>query len=481
MQSRQSWNTRGTRLGIAAIFAGSAIALEAAAQTEAREQPRRSSIVLRVETPQDGGKIGDPGGLAFVSGRALASYGEFERFDIVFVIDQSESTSSSSGGDVNGDGVIEEGCGGPRMLGFLTEMVGACGNTKDSILSAELVSVRTLLRQLDPRATQVAVVTFSGDGRSGTPDAQVVAPLTADFRRIEAALADIDRQGPRGSTNIEAGVRVAALELIGSQPAFSNVSDRPQPLMLFMSDGVPTLPAKDSIRKNRRIALETAITAARLRIRLHTYGIGKEALDEPVTLVDMARVTKGIFTPVSEPRDLAAVFRQLDLSDVSDLSVTNLTNQKPAAYLVRNADGTFGALLEMLPGENTIEVFVRAIDGSQERREIKVRFVKDASALPLPLPLVAQRNRLMENRLLDLRKQPTPEEEQLRRALVERINQQRQLAEERARQVRIEEAPDDLEPQPDGQAVPDEEGAVPLQPEPPAPVTEPQPATPPQL
>jgi von Willebrand factor type A domain len=423
----------------AAVCCGAAGVPRAQADELRRTPPVRSSIVMNLETPVDGGVVGDPGGLAFVSGKALASYGEFERFDIVFVIDQSESTSSSSGGDVNGDGVIDRGCGGPAVLGFFGEMVGACGNSKDSILSAELAAARILLRQLDPRTTQVAVVSFSGDGRNSTPDASVMAPLTPNFRQVEVALERIEAMGPRGSTNMEAGVKVAALELIGSQAAFSNVRERPQQIILFMSDGLPTLPIVQSIRKNRRVALEAALTAGKFEIRLDTYGIGDEALSQPVTLVDMARVTKGIFTPVADPRDLTLLFQQLDFSDVEDLEITNLTNQKPAAYLLRNADGTFGALLEMQEGSNTIEVFARALDGSEERRRLNVQFVKDAKAPPLPLPLVAQRNRLMENRLLDLRTRPSPRDEELRKALKLRIEAARKRALDRARSVRIEE------------------------------------------
>ena len=111
------------------------------------------------------------------------------------------------------------------------------------------------------------------------------------------------------------------------------------------------------------MALESALTAGKFKIRVDTYGIGDEALGQPVTLVDMARVTRGIFTPVSNPGDLTLIFQQLDFSEVEDLSIRNRTNDKDAAYLIRNADGTFGALLEMEEGENTVEIYVRAKDG----------------------------------------------------------------------------------------------------------------------
>ena len=57
----------------------------------------RPDLTLSISSPENGALIGDPRGMAFVSGKALALFGEFQTFDIVFVIDTSESTSAPSG------------------------------------------------------------------------------------------------------------------------------------------------------------------------------------------------------------------------------------------------------------------------------------------------------------------------------------------------------------------------------------------------
>jgi hypothetical protein len=424
---------------------GAARAAEAEAADAAAPAKGRPRLQVSIETPEENAVVGDPGGMAFLAGKALAHYGEFSTFDIMFVIDQSESTSSPSGADVNGDGEVDERtCAGvPPMLGLFGSIVGACRNSKDSILAAELLAVRTLLKQLDPRTTQVGVVAFSGDGDPLTADAYVASALTTEYEKVVRALDEIEDVGPQGRTNMQAGVQVATLELIGSQSAYSKPQEGAAKIMLFLSDGMPTLPLEQSMHQNRRLAIEAATKAAKFNIRIDTYGIGPEALSQPVVVVEMARVTNGIFTPVMQPRDLQSIFEQVNFSDIDRLRIANKTNKSEAEYVMRNADGTFSALLEMQQGFNTVEVYARSTDGSEQTRTLRLNFLADGQVQELSPALLAQRNRLMQNRLADLREKSLAVEaqrdEELRKDLQVRIQEERKKAEERARAVRIEE------------------------------------------
>jgi hypothetical protein len=58
----------------------------------------------------------------------------------------------------------------------------------------------------------------------------------------------------------------------------------------------------------------------------------------------------------------------------------------------------------MNPGKNTVEVYARSTDGTDGRREVTVSFLPGASTQELSPRQVAQRNRLLENRLLDLQR-----------------------------------------------------------------------------
>jgi hypothetical protein len=92
------------------------VALPALAQAQNKKRPRvKPRLLLEVETPKPDSVVGDPGGMAFLSGRALALFGELQTFDIMFVVDTSESTSTPSGYDVDGNGKVD-GAGQPRWL-----------------------------------------------------------------------------------------------------------------------------------------------------------------------------------------------------------------------------------------------------------------------------------------------------------------------------------------------------------------------------
>ncbi len=171
-----------------------------------------------------------------------------------------------------------------------------------------------------------------------------------------------------------------------------------------MTDGLPTLPFEQSRRLNARAAVARAKRAKRAKIRIDTFAIGDDALDEPMSVIDMARVTGGVFTPVRNPKDLKAIFEDVTFAEIDRLEIEIVTTSTPASYLIQNADGSFAALVPMEEGVNRIRVFARSTDGTEATREIDLRYLDNAEMAELPPRLVAQRNRLLENRLLDLQR-----------------------------------------------------------------------------
>ena len=155
----------------------------------------RAKLMLELEAPVHGSVIGDPQGLAFVSGKALALFGEYQTFDIIFVVDTSQSTSEPSGSDIDGDGKVGQKRGGAIGGIFGRVLPIPTSDRGDSVLAAEVQAVRTLLGQLDPRTTRVGVVTFAGDQDPITNDAFTEAALTAEYGDVEKALRGILRRG----------------------------------------------------------------------------------------------------------------------------------------------------------------------------------------------------------------------------------------------------------------------------------------------
>jgi hypothetical protein len=399
-------------------------------------------LMLEIDSPANGAVIGDPMGSAFVSGKALALFGEYQTFDIVFVVDTSDSTAAPSGADIDGDGVIGARRG-EKFLSILGRVLPLPNSDKeDSILAAEVAGVRVLLSQLDPRTTRVGIVAFSGDNDALTPDAYTEVPLTTDYDKIEKGLDDIFRRGPKGLTNMVSAVNLATIELLGSQSAYSTKREGAKRVIMFLTDGQPTLPLENSQLQNAKMAIQQAVRAAKLDVRIDTFAIGEDALSEPVVVVEMARVSSGVFTPVKHPKDLRAIFEDVNFSDIDELSVRNKTTNAPASELITNPDGSFSALLPMKDGENVIEAFARSTDGTTGRREIKVKFLAGAEAQELTPRMVAQRNRLLENRLLELQRRrveiKTEADEEVRRDLQVEIEKERDKAKKAAEKTRKE-------------------------------------------
>ena len=400
-----------------------------------------TELLIEIEHPNDGDIIGDAAG-AFIAGRALAVLGEFQRFDVLLVLDTSGSTSEMTGADINGNGIVGEG--GLRGLFSPTD-------SGDSILAAEVAAARQMLRGLDPRSTRVGLVTFAGDppGQGGVfsrgprKAALTEEPLTSDYARIDRALDDVLERGPDGMTNMAEGLDLAWVELTGLRGGLSEPDHDSEKVILFFTDGQPTLPYEPFFQAdNVKAVLRAADRAKRMKVKIHSFAIGPEALDGPVAAVEMASRTGGNFTPVRHPADLVKLIENVSFANIDQVTIENLTTGAPASGLFTNADGTFSALVPVQAGLNRIQVSVRAQDGLEATAEITLKYAPGVKAVMLPRELMGQRNRLLEQRLVELKRgRIAAEQEQAdvaRKELQLEIERERSKAQERAAQQRKE-------------------------------------------
>jgi hypothetical protein len=97
-------------------------------------------------------------------------------------------------------------------------------------------------------------------------------------------------------------------------------------------------------------------------------------------------------------------------------------------------------------------VYARSTGGSEARQQITAKFLSDVPSQRLATELLAQRNRLVENRLGDLRQRSVgvqaEGDENVRRELAIGIEEERKKAEERVRNLRIEAGNGDAELEP---------------------------------
>ncbi len=397
---------------------------------------------LDVEYPPDGAVIGNSSCGAFVSGRAAALHGEMRQFDVMLVIDTSQSTEAPAGSDINGNGVV----GKIRLGGFGSLLARPMTDPGDSILAAEIAAAHQLLRGLDPRSTRVGVVSFAGEANDGgrgfilggrKPPAVTVQRLTDDFSKVEHALRDILIRAPGGNTHMAAGLDQATIELRGLPGALSRENTRSEKIVLFFTDGQPTLPYGNGFeRDNVDAVLRAANRAARASIQIHSFAIGPDALEGPVATVEMANRTDGFFTPVRHPADLVDVVEEVSFANLENVRLRSVTTGNPAEHFRATADGSWAGFVALMPGQNEIEVHARTTDGLEKTRKLKITMREGSETPPVPNALVVARNRLLEDCLRTLKQVRVSAEqertEEVRKALMVEIERERAEARTRA-------------------------------------------------
>ena len=249
-------------------------------------------VRVLIESPGPGVRVENPVHQARIAGNATAEGDEPQNYDVMLAIDVSASTRSASGVDVDGDGVV----GVNPLLELLPPTAHSAdkrsSDPEDSILHAEIAAARALIERLDARRARVGVISFAGEVDPTTgrrkyldqKDAWVDAPLTSDLAQIHRTLDAILARGARGATNFAAGVRLGIRELSGLSEARSRPRPDAKKVILFLTDGAPTLP---SGRGNQidpgdsEAAVRAAQVAHRAGITINTYALGGEHSPTP--------------------------------------------------------------------------------------------------------------------------------------------------------------------------------------------------------
>jgi hypothetical protein len=145
---------------------------------------------------------------------------------------------------------------------------------------------------------------------------------------------------------------------------------------------------------------------------------------------------------VRHPGDLVRVVENVSFANIEQVTIQNLTSGAPASQLLTNADGSFSALVPVGEGRNRIQVVARANDGSEATAEVTVDYARGVDTITLPRELMSQRNRLLEQQLVDLKRGRIAAEqeqaEETRKELLVEIERERAKAQERAAQQRKE-------------------------------------------
>lgn len=418
-------------LGIV-LFAGAASFSQAAPERFGPDTVElRSDTDLTVEYPGYLSVVPEPRGC----GSYVAGFAGLTRFDLIFVIDVSDSTRDPSGADIDQDGLV----GRARL-----DVWGRFENTDpgDSILAAEIAAAREVLHGLQPIHTRVGVVAFSGTQRRPlewlvprTPSAETLQHLTLDHAAVDAALDRMASHVPKGGTHMAAAIDRALADYAAAE-AFESPKLERQRLMLFFTDGYPTLPfGPEEEAANIEAVIEATARAQEADARIHTFAIGNRALASPMAVVEMAARSGGTFTPVRDPSDLVDAVRQA-MPGQPRVSLRNATTGDTAFPFSVGPDGAFQGLVQLARGRNRLEVRAAWEDAPVQFVSLEVDADPDAPPPDLPAHLVARRIALLEKCLAALKQLTLEAErqraERLRERLAREIERERRRAKARA-------------------------------------------------
>ncbi|RIK99528.1 MAG: hypothetical protein DCC71_20325 [Proteobacteria bacterium] len=374
---------------------------------------RAQSVRVVVDAPRAGERVENRVDQAPVRGTAVAKGEQPSDFDVMLVVDVSKSTTAASGVDVDGDGDV----GIDPQLELLPPGTYPpdVHNTdpEDSILHAEVAAARALVRSLDPRRSRVGLITFGGEvdpttGERRSPtqqDAWLEVPITSDLAQVTQAIDAVLARGASGATNFSAGVRLAVRELAGLSGARSQPRAHAKKVILFLTDGVPSLPIGKGDYQDEGDN-EAAVNAAQLAksagIVMNTYALGPNALAGPFAVTEMARVTLGTFTPVLNPGDIVALLQGVSFANIEDVVLANVTTGELSTDVRLNPDGSFYGYVPVRLGRNTLRATALASDGSRGTATVEIEFGRSQLS-QREMALELERIRRMNKELLLLR------------------------------------------------------------------------------
>jgi len=210
-------------------------------------------------------------------------------------------------------------------------------------------AVRELLTNLGSNPNvRIGLVFFTGDASLSVPlSSPGVAkePINNELN----ARQDIE---PDGGTAIDAGINIAANEFSqNGRPEASHV-------ILLFTDGESDL----------NLALNAAEQAKAQGATVSVVGLGQSNTDSNQAI---ANAGGGSFLATTDPTQLNTLFSSTRIVGIDSVSVTNKTTNQPAT-IVNFSTGAFNASVDLVPGENIIEVAATDMNGLSASTAITV-------------------------------------------------------------------------------------------------------------
>ena len=398
--------TRASRAGRAAVWLAAwllGVAAPALAQGPAGSPPEAPAesaapapkapkgaggkVAVLIEEPAPGTVLEGQLHQARITGSASANADRGDAYDVIIVIDVSESTLKASGADIDGDGVIGLDPSNELLPPGSYPPEVASTDPQDTVLHAEVLAARKLLGGLDARRVRVGLVSFAGEvdpttgkrKRIDQQDAWLEVPLTHDYAQVQRGLTAVLARGAHGATDFAAALRLAVAELAGVGGGRSEPRPGAKRVVLFLTDGMPTLPighGNTSDPGDVEAAVRMADLAHKAGITVNMYTLGTLALRYPHAATEIARRTLGTYNPVQRPGDVTAILQGTTFANVEDVVFSNLTTGELSTDVRLAPDGNFTGYVPVQEGHNRVRVSALASDGSSGAVEFDLEFKK---------------------------------------------------------------------------------------------------------
>lgn len=370
-----------------------------------------AGVELAIDFPLQGMTLDYTSPTTPIAGYVYTNGSHNINYKVIIALDASGSTAAPCGMDLDKDGVIGRV---PTLYRELRGMIGE-GNTDpgDSIFAAEILAARKLLRLLDPDLTQVGLVSFSGGFEGGGAhsnitmhDAYLEHPLTKEYALITEVLNRVKTKRPAGGTNVAAGIRLGIEALMGlmsntHSPGYQP-NDHSKKIIFLLSDGFPSFPvgsANVADPEDKILTVSAAHLAYLAGIQINTYALGPDALSSPFTLQEIARVTGGRFTGLSNPGEILTRLEEARFITLRNIEVENITLTKPASEMLVTPEGFFFALVPLTEGLNKVRVSARATDGSVAEKLLSLYWFKPEKQSDIALQLDLARDHVRDLKL----------------------------------------------------------------------------------
>ncbi|MEE9278598.1 MAG: VWA domain-containing protein [Myxococcota bacterium] len=348
-------------VGLAAVGAG------------AGRAPAGDSLWLELDRPAPDQRVRLAAPLVEVRGRTLIAeldgrraegdVAELVSADVVLALDLSNSSLWATGIDVDGDGKVGKDRRSHWPGSHERPHRSWTSDPDDTIIRAELLAAGTVVARLAQRGARLGVITYTGRPRTR---AEVGSPerAAASLERIRII---VDWTG----TDVSRALARASELLVNARrrPGPS----RPKVVLLF-SDGEPTAPHSKYVAKRR--ALKQSRELIEEGIQVYTLAFGEDAREDPGVLQEIAELTGGRFIPVLDPARVLDDLADVEFAKPGGLTIVNLTTGRAARAIRVFADGSFDGFVDLVPGENRIEVAATGPDGERVRVERAIHYEK---------------------------------------------------------------------------------------------------------